>query len=109
MRGNSILHHAAIRKIDFIRMKLSEIQKIILKWTSNNYAATEIIRQSVCDDLGRAISDESFSTALFGLHSRRFVASYIYDHQSEGYASIISPDEYSVDVLYWLATEKAGQ
>ena len=89
-------------------MELNEIQKTILKWITDNYEATEKIRQNVCDDLGRALSDESFSTALLGLHSTRFVTSYIYDNQSEIYASITSPDEYSLDVLYWLATENSG-
>jgi len=90
-------------------MELNGIQKSILKWITDNYEATEIIRQNVCDDLGRAISGESFSTALLGLHSTRFVTSYIYDNQNEEYASITSPDENNLDVLYWLATEKAGQ
>lgn len=90
-------------------MELNEIQKTILKWITDNYEATEKVRQNVCDDLGRSLSDESFSIALLGLHTKRFVTSHIYDNQTGGYASITSPDEYSLDVLYWLATEKAGQ
>jgi hypothetical protein len=90
-------------------MELNEIQKTILKWITDNYVATEIIRQNVCADLGRAISDESFSNALLGLHSTRFVTSHLYDNQNDEYATIPSPDECILDALYWLATEKAGQ
>ena len=90
-------------------MKLNEIQNNILKWMSDNYVATKEIRRNVSDDLGSAISDESFYAALFGLHSTSLVSSHIYDSQNGAYASIISPDEYSLDVLYWRATDKAGQ
>lgn len=90
-------------------MELNEIQKTILKWIADNYKATKIIRQNVCDDLGRAISDESLSNALLGLHSAKLVTSHIYDIQTERYLSVISPDDYLLDALHWLATEKAGQ
>jgi hypothetical protein len=89
-------------------MELNEIQKTILKWITDNYAATNKIRRNVCDDLGRAISNESFSSALLGLHSARYVTSHIYDNQTGSYVSIISPDDYHLDALHWHATEKAG-
>jgi hypothetical protein len=90
------------------KMELNEIQKTILKWITDNYAATNKIRQKVCDDLGRAISNEAFSSALLGLHSAKYVTSHIYDNQTESYVSIISPDDYHLDALHWLATEKSG-
>jgi hypothetical protein len=89
-------------------MELNEIQKTILKWITDKYAATDIIRQNVCDELGRTVSDHSFSSALLGLHSARYVTSHIYDNQTESYVSIITPDEYLLDALHWHATEKAG-
>ena len=89
-------------------MEPNEIQKSILKWITVNYESTKIIRQNVCDDLGRAISDESFSSALLGLHSTGFVTSYIYDNQTEEYISLTEPDEHILDVVYWLATKKSG-
>ena len=87
-------------------MDMKEIQNNILKWISDNYMATDAIRQNVCDDLGSTISDESFTSALFGLYSTSLVTSHIYDSQNKAYAAIISPDEYSLDALYWRAAEK---
>ena len=89
-------------------MELNEIQKSILKWITVNYESTNTIRQNVCDDLGRAISEESFSSALLGLHSTRFVTSYIYDNQTGKYIHLNEPDEHILNVMHWLATEKAG-
>jgi len=87
-------------------MELNEIQNNILKWIADKYMATGVVRQNVCDDLGPAVSDDSFFGALFGLYSTSQVTSHIYDSQNKAYASIISPDECSLDVLYWRATEK---
>lgn len=71
------------------------------------HAATKEIRRHVFDDLDQLVSDEAFYAGLFSLHSTGFVTSYIYDNQSENYALIISPDEYSIDALYWLAMQEA--
>lgn len=88
-------------------MNLNDIQKTILKWVAKKHAATKEIRRHVFDDLDQLVSDEAFYAALFSLHSTGFVTSYIYDNQSENYALIISPDEYSIDALYWLAMQEA--
>jgi hypothetical protein len=88
-------------------VKLNEIQKSILKWLSTNHKATREIRKHLFDDFGRSVSEEAFYTALLGLHSAGFVTSYIYDNQSEKYALISSPDEYSIDALNWLAIQEA--
>ena len=89
-------------------MDLSEIQKTILRWLSNNHKTTGEIRQNVCDDLGRSVTDEVFSTALHDLHASRLVTSYIHDNESKVYALVTSPEGYDIDVLYWLLTEEAG-
>ena len=82
------------------------ISKIIKdKLASNDYEASDTIRQYVRDELCQSVSDESFSTALQELHSRGYVTSHIYDKQSERYALIISPEEYSTDVLRWRLSE----
>ena len=88
-------------------METNRIQKSVRKWVSKYHKATEEIRQNVFDDLGQSVSNKAFSTALLGLHSTGIVTSHIYDNQSENYAQITSPDEYSIDVLYWLATQEA--
>ena len=90
-----------------VKMETNRIQKSILKWISKYHKATEEIRQNVCDDLGQSVSNKAFSTALLGLHSAGFVTSHIFDNQSENYAQITSPDEYSIGVLYWLAIQEA--
>ncbi len=89
-------------------MEAGKIQSSILKWVSDNYMATGEVRQNVCDDLGRAISDEAFYGALFGLFFTSLVTSHIYDSQNAAFASIPSPDEYNPDVLYWRVAENAG-
>ena len=86
-------------------MKLNDIQKTILKWTSYHHKPTEAIRQSVCDGIGHTVSEEVFSTALLELHSNGLVTSYIYDHITVGYALIASPKDYNMDILHWLVTE----
>ena len=83
------------------RMKQNEIQNVILKLASNDYETTDTVRQNVRDELSRTVSEKGISTALQDLYSRGYVTSYIYDKQSEGYALIISPEEYNVDVLCW--------
>jgi hypothetical protein len=44
------------------RMEQSEMQNVILKLASNDYEATDTIMQNVRDELGRAVSNKSFST-----------------------------------------------
>lgn len=83
------------------------MQKTILRWVSKNHKATREIKKNVFDELGRLVSDEAFHAALLGLHTTGFVTSYIYDNQSQKYALISSPDEYSIDALYWLAMTEA--
>lgn len=90
-----------------IEMETNKIQESILKWISKHHKATEDIRQKVCDDLGQSVSNKSFSSVLLGLHSAGVVTSHIFDYQSENYAQITSPEEYSIDVLYWLAAQEA--
>jgi len=89
-------------------MKLNDIQNTILKWASHHHKPTEAVRQHVCDGIDRPVSDKAFSNALLELHSKGLVASYIYDHRTEGYAFISSPNDYSMNVLYWLVEEKPG-
>ena len=88
-------------------MKLDAIQQSVLKWISENHKATREIRKYLFDELDQSVSEETFYSALLGLHSAGFVTSHIYDNQSEKYALISSPDEYSFDALYWLALRKA--
>jgi hypothetical protein len=89
-------------------MKLNEIQNTILQWLSKNIEATDRIRRSVLDELDRPVSDVEISAALLGLHAVGYLKSYVYDHQTDEYVVIISPDEYSMDALYWLAANEAG-
>ena len=86
-------------------MKLNDIQKTILKWASRHHKPTEAVRQSVCDGIGHAVTDEEFSSALLELHSNRLATSYIYDYANMGYALIASPQDYDMDALHWLVTE----
>ena len=88
-------------------MKLDDVQKSVLKWISKNHKATREIRKHLIDDLDQSVSEETFYSALLGLHSAGFVTSHIYDRQSEKFAFIRSPDEYSLDALYWLALRQA--
>ena len=88
-------------------MELSEIEKTTLKWVTDYYQATKRIRQKVCDDLGREISDGSFATALLWLHTSELVTAHLYDNQAEEYVIYSSPTENLIYALYWLATEKA--
>ena len=84
-------------------MEIDRINKSILKWASKYHKTTEEIRQNVYDDLGESVSNKAFTTALLDLHSAGYVTSHIFDNQSENFAQITSPDEYSIDVMYWLA------
>ena len=88
-------------------MNLHDIQNSILKWATKKHVATNEIRRHVFDDFDPLVSDEAFYTALLTLHSAGFVTSYIYDNQSNNYALISSPDEYSIDALYWRAMQEA--
>jgi len=89
-------------------MKLNDIQKTILKWASCHHKPTETVRQSVDDGIGRAITDEEFSSALLELQSEGLVTSYIFDHANMGYALIASPQDYDMDALHWLLTAEPG-
>jgi len=88
-------------------MNLNDIQKTILKWVTKKHVSTKEIRRRVFDELDSPVSDEAFYAALFSLHYTGFISSYIYDNQSKHYALISSPDEYSIDALYWLAMQEA--
>lgn len=89
-------------------MKLNDIHNTILKRVSHHHKPTEAVRQNVSDGIGRSVSDAAFSSALLELHSRGLVTSYIYDHGTGGYAFISSPNDYSMNVLYWLVAELPG-
>jgi hypothetical protein len=89
-------------------MKLNDIQKTILKWASRHHKPTETVRQSVCDGIGHAVTNEEFSSALLELHSNGLVTSYVYDQVNVGYALIAAPKDHNMDVLHWLVTEEHG-